>query len=93
MFQADGVLREGACGRCLRPVVFHARVSVGVVPGLRSSTRGCMRTWLMPVLFCFIRMKAIFYVHERVLQLHRPIATGILRGLACQATKKKQLQS
>ncbi len=42
---------------------------------------------------CFIRMKAIFYVHERVLQLHRPIATGILRGLACQATKKKRLQS
>ena len=38
-------------------------------------------------------MKAIFYVHERVLQLHGPIATGILRGLACQATKKKQQQS
>jgi hypothetical protein len=38
-------------------------------------------------------MKAIFYVHERVLQLHGLIATGILRGLACQATKKKQLRS
>jgi hypothetical protein len=38
-------------------------------------------------------MKAIFYVHERVLQLHGPIATEILRGLACQATKKKQLRS
>jgi hypothetical protein len=38
-------------------------------------------------------MKAIFYVHERVLQLHGLIATGILRGLACQTTKKKQLRS
>ena len=38
-------------------------------------------------------MKAIFYTHERVLQLLGPIATGILRGLASQATKKKQLRS
>ena len=33
------------------------------------------------------------WVHERVLQLHGLIATGILRGLACQALKKKQLRS